>query len=144
MPAPGAPTLPGTVERRRAPRRWRGRATAARPGPGSVSSYNLTATNGVFPATGQSTAAFGPNDRSGQVQVADDSAGQTLIVTYTVTCSGGTRGRADSAPSGEATSPIQPPEPTPTPTPTPCSIEPAMACSSASLALFHAGSDRDS
>jgi hypothetical protein len=87
-------------------------------GTGSVSAYNFTATNGTFSSTGQSTAAFGPNDRNGQL-LANESPGQTIIVTYTVTCSGGTAGQRESGPSGEATSQIEPAGTDPTPTPTP-------------------------
>jgi hypothetical protein len=83
-----------------------------------VSAYNFTATNGTFSSTGQSTAAFGPNDRNGQL-LANESPGQTIIVTYTVTCSGGTAGQRESGPSGEATSQIEPAGTDPTPTPTP-------------------------
>jgi serine/threonine-protein kinase len=117
LPGPGAPTVPGTVQAGGTVQvGWPGYSCPS--GTGNVSSYNLTATNGVFPATGQSTAAFGPNDRSGQVQAAD-AAGQSLIVTYTVTCTGGSAGERTSGASGEATSSIQSPEPTPEPTTTP-------------------------
>ena len=85
-------------------------------GTGSVSAYNFTAVQGTFPDTGQSTASFGPNDRNGQL-LADNSPGQTIIVTYTVTCSGGSAGQRESGPSGEANSQIEQPEPSPTPTP---------------------------
>ena len=115
MTQPGAPTLPGTVTAGSTTQvQWSGYSCPS--GTGSVSAYNLTATNGVFPATGQSTAAFGPNDRAGQIQVTG-SAGQTLIVTYTVTCSGGTAGERTSGASPEANAQIQGSNPTPTPTP---------------------------
>ena len=115
LPDPGAPTLPGSVDvGATAQVTWPGYSCPS--GTGSVSSYNLTATNGVFPSTGQSTAAFGPNDRSAQINVTG-AEGQTLIVTYTVTCTGGSAGQRTSASSGEAASSIQaPPVPTPEPT----------------------------
>ncbi len=75
-------------------------------GEGSVSAYNLTATKGLFDANGQSTAAFGPGDRSAQITVPDNQTGN-LLVSYTVTCSGGPSGERTSAASPEATVPIQ-------------------------------------
>ena len=117
LPPPGAPTLPSTVGAgSTAQVGWPGYSCPS--GTGNVSSYNLTATNGVFPATGQSTAAFGPNDRSGQVQAT--GPGETLIVTYTVTCTGGSAGERTSGASGEAASAIEAVTvPTPEPTTTP-------------------------
>ncbi|WP_460775372.1 protein kinase domain-containing protein [Microbacterium sp. GXF7504] len=86
-------------------------------GTGNVSAYNLTATNGTFSSTGQSSAAFGPNERSGQLLVADNP-GQTVIVTYTVTCSGNGSGeQRTTGSSPEATAQIQgKPNPEPTQT----------------------------
>ena len=81
-----------------------------------MSAYNFTAVHGTFSSTGQSTAAFGPNDRNAPL-LADNSPGQTIIVTYTVTCSGGSAGQRDSGPSGEAKSQIEQAAPDPTPTP---------------------------
>ncbi len=116
LPDPGAPTLPGSVDvGGTAQVGWPGYSCPS--GTGSVSSYNLTATNGVFPSTGQSTAAFGPNDRSGQITVTG-TEGQSLLVTYTVTCTGGSAGERTSASSGEAAASIQAANvPTPEPTP---------------------------
>jgi serine/threonine-protein kinase len=115
MTQPGAPTLPGTVDAASTTQvQWPGYSCPS--GTGSVSAYNLTATNGVFPATGQSTAAFGPNDRAGEIQVTG-AGGQALIVTYTVTCTGGTAGERTSGASPEASAQIQASNPTPTPTP---------------------------
>nr|MDQ2697721.1 PASTA domain-containing protein [Actinomycetota bacterium] len=115
MTQPGAPTLPGTVTAGSTTQvQWSGYSCPS--GTGSVSAYNLTATNGVFPSTGQSTAAFGPNDRAGQIQVTG-AAGQALIVTYTVTCSGGSAGDRTSGASPDASSQIEAAGPTPTPTP---------------------------
>lgn len=117
MPAPAAPTMAATVVAGEETQvSWGGYTCPS--GTGSVSAYNFSATNGTFSATGQSTASFGPNDRSGQI-LANESPGQTIIVTYTVTCSGGTAGQRESGPSGEATSQIEEPAPPPNPTPTP-------------------------
>ncbi|WP_127473632.1 serine/threonine-protein kinase [Microbacterium sulfonylureivorans] len=105
MPPPGAPALnnatvaPGeTLEVS-----WPGYSCPA--GEGSVSSYNLTATNGTF-SNGQSTSAFGPSDRTAQVTVPTNATG-SVIVTYTVTCTGGPSGERPSPASPEATATIQ-------------------------------------
>jgi serine/threonine-protein kinase len=114
MPAPGAPTLnPQAVEPGgTADVSWPSYSCPA--GEGSVSAYNLSATNGTF-SNGQSTSAFGPADRNAQVSVPNNAAG-TLIVTYTVTCSGGPSGERTSGGSPEATASIQAaPSPDPTP-----------------------------
>jgi serine/threonine-protein kinase len=117
MPAPAAPTMAGTViPGDQTQVSWGGYTCPS--GTGSVSAYNFSATNGTFANTGQSTASFGPNDRNGQL-LADNSPGSTIIVTYTVTCSGGTAGQRESSPSGEATSQIEATAPTPEPTTTP-------------------------
>jgi serine/threonine-protein kinase len=73
-------------------------------GTGSVVSYNLTAVNGIFPSTGQSTAQAGPNERPVPLEVGTNT-GQALIVSYTVTCSGsgnGTTRDSDSSPQAQA------------------------------------------
>ena len=70
-------------------------------GTGNVASYNFTATRGTFD-NGQSTSSFPPDSRSAQLQVSN-SPGQTLQVTYTVSCSGTSR---TAGPSGEATASI--------------------------------------
>jgi serine/threonine-protein kinase len=116
MPAPAAPTVAATVEQGATTEiSWGGYTCPS--GTGSVSSYNFTATHGTFENGGQSTASFGPNDRKGQF-LADNSPGETIIVTYTVTCTGGDAGQRTSGPSGEATSQIQQtPAPSPTTTP---------------------------
>jgi serine/threonine-protein kinase len=116
MPAPGAPTIAATViAGEETQLSWGGYTCPS--GTGSVSAYNFTITGGSFVGDGPS---FGPNVRNATVQ-ADGNAGDTIIATYTVTCSGGTAGQRESGPSGEATSSIQaapaPPAPTPTPTP---------------------------
>ncbi|MFC8681775.1 serine/threonine-protein kinase [Microbacterium ureisolvens] len=111
MPQPGAPTIGGTIQTgQTATVSWPGYSCPS--GTGSVSAYTLTAVNGVFQSTGQSTASFGPNDRQGNVQVTG-AAGQSLLVTYTVACSGGTAGERVSGTSPEANAAIQP-APTPT------------------------------
>jgi eukaryotic-like serine/threonine-protein kinase len=114
MPAPAAPTMAGTVVAGEQTQvSWGGYTCPS--GTGSVSAYNFSLTGATFVGAGP---AFGPNDRSATIQ-ADDSPGATIIVTYTVTCSGGTAGQRESGPSGEANSQIQPAEAEPTPTPTP-------------------------
>ena len=114
MPGPAAPSITGPVlPGATAQVTWGGYSCPA--GTGSVSAYNFSATNGVFPTTGQSTASFGPNERTGTIQVTG-AAGQALIVTYTVTCSGGAAGERTSGASGEASAPIAAPSPTPGPT----------------------------
>jgi len=118
MTPPGAPTLSTPIEEGETVTvQWPGYSCPS--GTGSVSAYNLSATQGVFPNTGQSTAAFGPNERSAQVQVTG-AAGASLIVTYTVTCTGNGNGEERTSPSAEASGVITaPPVPNPSPTPTP-------------------------
>ncbi len=120
MPQPAAPRITGTPQAGGTVQiGWDGYSCPS--GTGSVSAFQFTVTQGVFPSTGQSTAAFGANDRTAEVQVTG-AAGQALIVTYTVTCSGGTAGERTSGASGEANAPIEAapaPPSTPTPDPTP-------------------------
>ena len=78
------------------------------PGEGSVSAYNLTAVKGTF-ANGQSTSSFGQGDRSAQVTVPTGQSGNVLV-TYTVTCSGGPSGERTSGTSPEASAAIQVPD----------------------------------
>lgn len=114
MPTPATPTFqgsPATVE----PGgdltvMWDGYTCPS--GTGSVSSYTFTVQNGTI-ANGPN---FPQNARNATV-TAGDTAGQTVIVTYTVTCSGGTAGNRTSGASGEATVLIEAAAPTPTPTP---------------------------
>ncbi len=113
MPAPNAPSLsagsvtPGgqlTVS-------WPGYSCPA--GTGQVSRYDFTAVNGTF-SNGESSISFTPSQRNGPV-TAIDAAGETVIVSYTATCSGGSAGERTSDVSGEATAVIQAaPEPTST------------------------------
>ena len=64
---------------------------------------NLTAVNGLFEVNGQSTASFGPNDRPVNVTVAN-TPGESLFITYTVTCTGnGTNRDSGASPQGQAT-----------------------------------------
>ncbi|MBD7958454.1 serine/threonine protein kinase [Microbacterium sp. Sa4CUA7] len=115
LETPGAPTLPSTVDVDSTVQvTWPGYSCPS--GQGSVSAYTLSATNAVFPATGQSTASFGGGERSAQLQVTG-AAGQPVIVTYTVTCTGGSAGQRVTGPSGEASAQIQAVA-TPTPEPT--------------------------
>jgi len=115
LEAPAAPSLPATVEPDATVQvTWPGYTCPS--GQGSVSAYTLSAVNGVFAANGQSTADFGGGERSGQLRVVGDP-GQSVIVTYTVTCSGGTAGQRITGTSGEAVAQIAAPaEPTPEPT----------------------------
>lgn len=114
MDTPGAPTLdaatvtPGgslAVS-------WPGYSCPA--GEGSPSAYNFTTSIGTFP-NGQSTSAFGGGERSTQIEIPANVTTGTVIVTYTVTCTGGASGERTSGASGEATATIQP-APTPGPT----------------------------
>ncbi|MGZ0712183.1 protein kinase domain-containing protein (plasmid) [Coraliomargarita sp. W4R53] len=116
MPDPAAPTFqgtPATVEPNGTLTvMWDGYTCPS--GTGSVSDYSFTVSNGTI-ANGPS---FPQNSRSAQVTAAD-ADGQTVVVTYNVTCSGGTGGNRTSAESAEATVLIQTPTPEPEPTPTP-------------------------
>jgi eukaryotic-like serine/threonine-protein kinase len=115
LETPATPTLPATVPAGgTAQVNWS--AYSCPSGLGSVSSYNLTATNGTFVENGSSSASFGPNVRQAQINVADTTG--NLLVTYTVTCSGTDRA---AGPSGEANAQITPANPgggsSPSPTP---------------------------
>jgi serine/threonine protein kinase len=115
MPTPAAPTMAGTVVAGETTQvSWSGYTCP--PGTGSVSAYNFTVTNGAFEGGGP---AFGPDQRTATVR-ATGTEGQTIIVTYTVTCSGGSAGQRESGASGEATSQIEPAQgPAPDPSVTP-------------------------
>ncbi len=63
-----------------------------------VSGYNISLINGVFTATGTSSATFGGGDRPVAVNVTGE-AGRSLLVSYTVTCTGA---------SGDRTSDVSP------------------------------------
>jgi len=111
---PSAPTLPGSTVQAGSTVTVSWQQYTCPSGTGSVSSYNFTATNGTFASTGQSTASFAPDARTAQLQV-NSSAGQTLRVTYTVSCSGTER---TAGPSGEASATIAGGTPSPSPTAT--------------------------
>jgi serine/threonine-protein kinase len=117
MDPPAAPTLSSPIEEESTVTvQWTGYSCPS--GTGQVSAYNFSVTQGVFPTTGQSTSSFGPNERSAEIQVSG-KAGASLIVTYTVTCSGGTAGERTTGSSSEASGVItaaEAPEPEPTPT----------------------------
>jgi serine/threonine-protein kinase len=109
IPAPTPPvieggTTPTTVEEGTTVRiNWS--AFTCPSGTGSVSAYNLTAVNGTFSVNGQSTASFPPTQRPVDLVVAN-TPGQSLFVTYTVTCTGNGVSR-DSEPSGQAQATIE-------------------------------------
>ncbi|WP_194410093.1 serine/threonine-protein kinase [Microbacterium cremeum] len=113
MDTPGAPTLAaatvtpgGSVGVN-----WPGYSCPA--GEGSPSSYNFTTSIGTFP-NGQSTSAFGGSERSTQITIPANVTSGTVIVTYTVTCTGGSSGERTSGTSGEANATVQPaPSPAP-------------------------------
>lgn len=113
LPTPGTPTLPGSSVTAGSNIQVSWQQYTCPSGTGNVASYNLTATNGTFAESGQSTASFAPDARNGQLQVSN-SPGQTLRVTYTVSCSGTDR---TAGPSGEASASISGGN-TPTPEPT--------------------------
>ena len=71
-------------------------------GTGNVVSYNLTATNGTFDNNGQSSSSFPPDSRNAQLKVSN-AVGDSLRITYTVSCSGTDR---TAGPSGEASATI--------------------------------------
>jgi serine/threonine-protein kinase len=107
MPAPGNPTLDAATV---APGgslgvSWPGYTCP--PGEGSPSAYNFTTSVGTFP-NGQSSSAFGGSERNSQITVPANVTSGTVIVTYTVTCTGGPSGDRTSGASGEATATIQP------------------------------------
>ena len=113
MPAPAAPTLSsGTVEANGSITvNWQGYACPS--GEGSVSAYEVSAQNGTVVGG----PAFGADVRSAQITAGPDAG--TLIVTYTVTCTGGPSGDRTSGGSPEATATIEAPATDPTPVPTP-------------------------
>ncbi len=117
MTPPSAPKLPAQVPAGGTTQvTWTGYTCPS--GTGSVTAYNLVATNGIFAVNGASTASFGPNDRSADIKVANASG--TLTVKYTVTCSGGAGGQRVTGDSPEANAQIvmtTPPPTSPPPTP---------------------------
>jgi serine/threonine-protein kinase len=103
LPAPSTPTLPGSSVTAGSDIQVSWQQYTCPSGTGSVTSYNLTATNGTFQENGQSTASFSPDARNAALTVSNAS-GQTLRVTYTVSCSGAADRQA--GPSGEASASI--------------------------------------
>ncbi|MDU0366902.1 serine/threonine-protein kinase [Microbacterium sp. KSW4-17] len=99
---PGTPTLPGTSVTAGSDIQVSWQQYSCPAGTGSVTSYDFTATNGTFDTNGQSTASFSPDERNAQLKVSN-SVGQSLRVTYTVSCSGTDR---TAGPSGEASASI--------------------------------------
>ncbi|MEV8267579.1 serine/threonine-protein kinase [Microbacterium sp. NPDC076911] len=120
--APGAPTIEvggsaaGSVEAGATVQvNWS--AFTCPSGTGTVSAYNLKAVNGTFSTTGGSEASFSPTDRPVDLVVANQ-AGQSLFVTYTVSCTGnGTSRNSEASTQAQATITAPAPDPTPTPTP---------------------------
>ncbi|CAN3700523.1 Serine/threonine-protein kinase PknD [Microbacterium sp. MM2322] len=102
LTAPGTPTLPGSTVSAGADVQVSWQQYTCPSGTGSVASYNFTAVNGTFDTNGQSTASFEPDARTASLKVSN-SVGQTLRVTYTVSCSGTDR---TAGPSGEASASI--------------------------------------
>ena len=102
LPTPGTPTLPGSSVTAGDTVQVSWQQYTCPSGTGNVSSYNFTATNGTFTENGQSTASFAPDARNAELQV-NNSVGQSLRVTYTVSCSGTDR---TAGPSGEASASI--------------------------------------
>ncbi|WP_322410542.1 serine/threonine-protein kinase [Microbacterium invictum] len=111
LPQPTAPTLssatvaPGgnlTVN-------WQGYSCPA--GEGSPGAYTLTAVNGTF-SNGQNTMPFDTNTRQAQLTVPNNASG-TVLVTYTVTCTGGPSGERTSGASPEAQASVQAASPSP-------------------------------
>ena len=80
-------------------------------GTGSVASYNLTAVNGIFASTGQSTAKADANQRPIALQVGTNTS-QDLIVSYTVTCSGNGSGTRETGSSPQAQATVKATNPT--------------------------------
>lgn len=116
LETPGTPTLPSASVTAGSDIQVSWQQYTCPSGTGSVTSYNFTATNGTFDSTGQSTAAFPPEARNGSLKVSN-SSGQTLRVTYTVSCSGIPDRQA--GPSGEASASITGGASTPTPSASP-------------------------
>ncbi|WP_345801010.1 serine/threonine-protein kinase [Microbacterium sp. AZCO] len=123
MPQPGAPIISTTpaVTGETVNFTWPGYSCPS--GSGSPSAYNFTVVNGTFSSGGQNVTqiSFGGNDRDGELTAGP--AGQTIILTYTVDCTGNGEKRTSGS-SSEATAQIQPAggsdsTPTPGAAPTP-------------------------
>lgn len=99
---PAAPTLPGTSVPAGSDVRVSWGQYTCPSGTGNVVSYNLTATNGTFDNNGQSSSSFPPDSRNAQLKVSN-AVGDSLRITYTVSCSGTDR---TAGPSSEASATI--------------------------------------
>ncbi|WP_243075959.1 serine/threonine-protein kinase [Microbacterium sp. SS28] len=94
LSAPGAPRLSSPVTVGSSVTvAWDGYSCPS--GAGSPSSYNFTATRGQF-ANGQSTSSFPGDARSAPLTVTG-AEGETVIVTYTVDCTGNNEKRTSPA-----------------------------------------------
>ncbi|MCK3770541.1 protein kinase [Microbacterium aerolatum] len=105
LPDPAAPNLPDTAESGSEVQvTWTGYSCPS--GQGQVSAYNFTVRGGVFTVNNQATASFGTDARTGAIQVTG-AAGEALVVSYTVTCSGGSAGERTTATSPEDVASIE-------------------------------------
>lgn len=114
LSAPGAPRLSTPVEPGGTVTvSWDGYSCPS--GTGSPSAYNFTATRGQF-SNGQSTSSFPADARTAPLTVTG-AEGETVIVTYTVSCTGNNEQRTSPS-SPEATAQITAtPGPDPSPSP---------------------------
>lgn len=114
LSAPGAPRLSTPVEQGGTVTvSWDGYSCPS--GTGSPSAYNFTATRGQF-SNGQSTSSFPADARTAPLTVTG-AEGETVIVTYTVSCTGNNEQRTSPS-SPEATAQITAtPGPDPSPSP---------------------------
>ncbi|MFH8251777.1 serine/threonine-protein kinase [Microbacterium sp. B2969] len=105
MPAPNAPTISTTPAVTGQPVSFTWPGYTCPSGSGSPSAYNFTVVNGTFSAGGQNVTqiSYGGNDRDGELTAGP--AGQTIILTYTVDCSGNGEKRTSGS-SPEANAPI--------------------------------------
>jgi serine/threonine-protein kinase len=109
---PSAPTLPQSVDTGTEIQvTWTGFNCGN--GQGQPSSYNFSVQGGVFTVNGSDKASFANTDSKGQqIRTATikvtDPANNALVVTYNVTCSGGTTGARTTGESPEAVASIQP------------------------------------
>ncbi len=99
LSAPAAPTLDGNPQSVEPGSTvgvlWN--ASYSCPAGSTISSFNLTASNGLFTTNSQSSASFSANQRPAQLTVGESGV---LSVTYTVTCSG-ENGERESPASAE-------------------------------------------
>ncbi|MFT4210406.1 MAG: serine/threonine-protein kinase [Microbacterium sp.] len=75
-------------------------------GTGSVTAYSFTISGGTFTTTDSTTAQYGSSERSGTAKVTA-SSGETVVLTYSVTCSGsGSSGERTTDTSDAATAQV--------------------------------------